>query len=105
MRAKALETAAELGEEAGEPAAFLEWLADDNFTFLGYRDADGVGLGILRGPQEENLAEGLTSGSGGITLTRPTRARRCTAPPTSTSSASAGAASSASTRTRRTTPA
>jgi glutamate dehydrogenase len=70
MRAKALETAAELGEEAAEPAAFLEWLADDNFTFLGYRDAEGAGLGILRGPQEEDPAEGLTSGSGGITLTK-----------------------------------
>src|SRR4051794_36963241 len=46
MRAKALETAAELGEEAAEPAAFLEWLADDNFTFLGYRDGEGTGLGI-----------------------------------------------------------
>ena len=47
-----------------ESKAFLEWLADDNFTFLGYREydlvdegdearlqaIDGSGLGILRGP-------------------------------------------------------
>ena len=46
-----------------ETKAFLTWLADDNFTFLGYRDynltedgdeavltaVDGSGLGILRG--------------------------------------------------------
>ena len=34
----------ELAED-GEPAAFLEWLADDNFTFLGYRDSNGRGSG------------------------------------------------------------
>ena len=43
---------------------FLEWLAADNFTFLGYRDsrrrASGPGLGILRTPQEgEDLAAGI----------------------------------------------
>ena len=46
-----------------ETKAFLAWLADDNFTFLGYREydliddgdearlqpIDGSGLGILRG--------------------------------------------------------
>jgi glutamate dehydrogenase len=50
-------------EELGEASAFLEWLAQDNFTFLGYREYDLVahehdaglnavpesGLGILRG--------------------------------------------------------
>ncbi|HEX6461619.1 MAG TPA: NAD-glutamate dehydrogenase [Thermoleophilaceae bacterium] len=69
MRAKALEIAAELQNsddpDAPEVSAFLEWLADDHFTFLGYRDyalghteageltldtvADS-GLGILRQP-------------------------------------------------------
>ena len=50
MRGKALELADELGEdppgvdpaETGEVRAFLEWLADDHFTFLGYRDYDLV---------------------------------------------------------------
>jgi glutamate dehydrogenase len=46
-------------EESTEAARLLEWLADDNFTFLGYREYDlhdddrlvaipGTGLGILR---------------------------------------------------------
>ena len=49
-------------EELAEARAFLEWISDDNFTFLGYRDYDllaqdgedhlqtvpGSGLGILR---------------------------------------------------------
>jgi glutamate dehydrogenase len=71
MRERALELAAELGdsppagvdpEEVGEARAFLEWLEDHNFTFLGYRDYELVteegelrlravpdsGLGILR---------------------------------------------------------
>jgi glutamate dehydrogenase len=70
MRGEALEAAAELGEEEAEAAAFLEWLADDNFTFLGYRDADGTGLGILRDSQEQDPSEGLSSGFGAITLTK-----------------------------------
>ena len=51
-----------LADQAAEAARFLEWLADENFTFLGYReyalaDAGGEevlgavpssGLGILR---------------------------------------------------------
>ena len=45
MRGQALEAAAEFGEEDAEAAAFLEWLADDNFTFLGYRDRAGPGWG------------------------------------------------------------
>jgi glutamate dehydrogenase len=71
MRSRALEIAAELAEspppgldeeEIGESRAFLEWLEDHNFTFLGYRDYElvrdddelslravaGSGLGILR---------------------------------------------------------
>src|SRR4029079_7304736 len=50
--------------EVAEARAFLEWLAADHFTFLGYREYDlvneggvdalriveGRGLGILRGP-------------------------------------------------------
>ena len=71
MRDKAQAIAAELPKRAmpldaaaaGEAAAFLRWLADDHFTFLGYREyevaqtdgervlraVDGSGLGILRG--------------------------------------------------------
>jgi glutamate dehydrogenase len=70
MRGQALEAAAALGEDEAEAAAFLEWLADDNFTFLGYRDADGAGLGILRESQEEDPSEGLGGDSGVITLTK-----------------------------------
>ena len=50
MRDKALELAGELeGDppgaepaETGEVRAFLEWLADDHFTFLGYREYDFI---------------------------------------------------------------
>ena len=71
MHAKALETAEGLrehppagisAEESDEAAALMRWVADDNFTFLGYREYDlvsddgrdrlravpGTGLGILR---------------------------------------------------------
>ena len=70
MRAHALELGAELraappplqATDVDEVAAFLAWLADDHFTFLGYREYDlldegddtalrqvrGSGLGILR---------------------------------------------------------
>jgi glutamate dehydrogenase len=70
MRDKALELARELEHdppgigpaEAGEVRAFLRWVADDHFTFLGYREYDltpdgdtatlearpETGLGILR---------------------------------------------------------
>ncbi|MFM1966329.1 MAG: hypothetical protein RL134_2054 [Actinomycetota bacterium] len=71
MRATALETADRLDEDppvgiaadqTAEAAALLRWVADDNFTFLGYREYDlvsedgrdrlravpGTGLGILR---------------------------------------------------------
>ena len=76
MRARALALADELAAQApqvelaerDESRAFLRWLADDHFTFLGYREydlrecggdgsdpgcelraRDGTGLGILRG--------------------------------------------------------
>ncbi len=72
MRAQARALIEELDKEpppavetavVDEAKAFLEWLADDNFTFLGYREydlvedgdaarleaIDGSGLGILRG--------------------------------------------------------
>jgi glutamate dehydrogenase len=70
MRQKALDVGAELktdpppldAEEVDEAAAFLKWLEDHHFTFLGYREYDvveepegvrltsvpGSGLGILR---------------------------------------------------------
>ncbi len=71
MRARAIELTQQLDEHppagidaatTNETKAFLEWLANDNFTFLGYREydliedgsdtflkaVDGSGLGILR---------------------------------------------------------
>jgi glutamate dehydrogenase len=83
MREKAFEIAAELEDanefpqnknEAAEVKAFLEWLADDHFTFLGYRDyelghADNgeltldtvaeSGLGILRQPGGKQTSTGF----------------------------------------------
>ncbi len=62
-------------EDLAETRAFLEWIDDDNFTFLGFREYDlttqdgedalcaveGSGLGILRqtdsGPASHSLAE------------------------------------------------
>ena len=62
-------------EDLAETRAFLEWIDDDNFTFLGYREYDlttqngeealcavqGSGLGILRqtesGPVSRSFAE------------------------------------------------
>ncbi len=63
MRERMLAIDAELGsatlphppEEIGETRAFLQWLADNHFTFVGYRChdavdvADGVGLAIVPG--------------------------------------------------------
>ena len=82
MVARLREAAAELGELtnplpvslAAESRAFLEWLADNHFTLLGYRqhdlvtqsDADalrlvaGSGLGVLRETESER-AEGQVS--------------------------------------------
>ena len=58
MRDRALELAAELRErppptadpgDVTEAAAFLEWLADDHFTFIGACDDAGGGpLGTVR---------------------------------------------------------
>jgi glutamate dehydrogenase len=70
MRTRAQEAAAELGDADEEAAAFLEWLAADNFTFLGFCGPDEPGLGILRDPAEEGLAEGLDQGAGVVTLTK-----------------------------------
>jgi glutamate dehydrogenase len=71
MRARTIELATELRRQAppcgshelAETEAFLDWLANDHFTFLGYREyqlgrdgspgelsaVEGSGLGILRG--------------------------------------------------------
>ncbi|HKP20638.1 MAG TPA: NAD-glutamate dehydrogenase domain-containing protein, partial [Thermoleophilaceae bacterium] len=70
MRERALQAAGDVRDEDEEAAAFLEWLADDNFTFLGFRSGDGAGLGILRDPQEEDPAEGLGRDSSSITLSK-----------------------------------
>ncbi|MCG6951265.1 MAG: NAD-glutamate dehydrogenase [Betaproteobacteria bacterium] len=78
MRAKVRAIIAQLGaapppipaEELAEGRAFLEWLADDHFTFLGYRDHDlvkdagedglrvvpGSGLGLLRAPKGTDIS-------------------------------------------------
>lgn len=58
------------GTETDDGIALLDWLADDHFTFLGYREYDletgeegerlravpGTGLGILRSDQQESTA-------------------------------------------------
>ncbi|NUR21329.1 NAD-glutamate dehydrogenase domain-containing protein [Frateuria sp.] len=83
MRDNALAVAAELprrklpmdAHSVDEAADFLRWLADDNFTFLGYREyevteADGEdvlraindsGLGILRGSERSLAPRSLRS--------------------------------------------
>ena len=70
MSERAVEAAGEVRDEDAEAAAFLEWLADDNFTFLGYRAGDEPGLGILRDSQEEDPAAGLGRDSSAITLSK-----------------------------------
>ncbi len=85
MRTKVDEAIADLkknpppvaAEETDETISFLEWLADDHFTFLGYREythdstaereshtaVAGSGLGVLRDPDFHVLADpggGLT---------------------------------------------
>jgi len=85
MRAKALQTADQLQErppagiasdQVDEAAALLRWIADDNFTFLGYREYDllvddgrdrlravpGTGLGILRSDPDLAGDAGFLSG-------------------------------------------
>ena len=77
MRDRAVSLARDLREhppasvpagEADEAAALLDWLADDNFTFLGYREYDlvgddgeeslravpGTGLGVLRSDHDQS---------------------------------------------------
>lgn len=79
MRSRAREIVAELRslppvgispDEAAEAALLLSWLADDNFTFLGYREYDlegapgeeqlrpvpASGLGVLRKEREESAS-------------------------------------------------
>ena len=68
MRDHALEAARD--EEDTEVAAFLEWLEDHNFTFLGYRDSDGPGLGILRDSPDADPAAELSLEPGRLTLTK-----------------------------------
>ena len=79
MRAHSTALATELRRQAPpceqhqleECEAFLDWLSDDNFTYLGYREYElqqsgalvpipGTGLGILRGTssREPNLLSG-----------------------------------------------
>ena len=83
MRDRAVQISTELGtepprgipeEEVAQTRALLEWLANDNLTFLGYRDYDlvtvegedalrpvsGSGLGILRQENEEDDAVSLS---------------------------------------------
>ena len=91
MRGKALELARELehdprgvdATESREVRAFLEWVADDHFTFLGYREydlvADGeqtslkalpeTGLGILR--RQRSAARKPLSPKGGALARAP----------------------------------
>jgi len=72
MRDKALATAADLAQRklpmdqrsVGEAADFLRWLADDNFTFLGYREYEVTaadGEAVLRAINDSGL--GILSGS------------------------------------------
>ncbi len=55
MRDKALAIAGSLTDpDDAEAASLLRWMADDHFTFLGYRDAEtGASLGISRGAEAE----------------------------------------------------
>ncbi len=82
MRGKALAIAAELPSRTGLPdtlaresGEFLRWLADDNFTFLGFREyevrqgeagdvlqsVEGSGLGILAGNERSLAPRSLNS--------------------------------------------
>ena len=97
-----------------ESRAFLQWLADDHFTLLGYRRHDlvqeqrrdrlrlvpGSGLGVLRETAEEKPSASFAALPPQARAPwrappcrcwwspRPTRARRCTGPATPTMSAS-----------------
>ena len=53
-------TGGKAGKNAGEAQAFLEWLDDNNFTFLGYRDIDLT----LKGDQLASIKVNPDSGLG-----------------------------------------
>lgn len=80
-------------QERDEVLAFLDWLRDDNFTFLGYRSyrigadsdllrpEDPVGLGVLRDPDRKVRDRPLSllgADEGGFPLTLTKTARRGT---------------------------
>ncbi len=77
MRARALDAVAELGtgpapvdpDDVTEARAFLIWLEDHNFTFLGYRDYHLSGAAAPRLGARASCA-----------ATRPTRASRASTP-------------------------
>ena len=68
MRNRLADAVAELDPSFGETADLLRWLAEDNFTFLGYREfaeggpAAGAGLGLLRSDKAMPF-EGFGNGS------------------------------------------
>ena len=76
MRGKALDVAAELGSarvrgqrsEIREAQALLEWMEDNHFTFLGYRE-----YRLRRGPRRDRLVPVPRSGLG---IMRPRAARK-----------------------------
>ncbi|HEX9707236.1 MAG TPA: NAD-glutamate dehydrogenase [Steroidobacteraceae bacterium] len=76
MRGKALDVAAELGvakvrgqkNEIREAQALLEWMEDDHFTFLGYRE-----YRLRRGPRRDLLVPVAGSGLG---VMRPAASRK-----------------------------
>ena len=76
MRGKALDVAAELGSarvrgqrsEIREAQALLEWMEDNHFTFLGYRE-----YRLRRGPRRDRLVPVPRSGLG---IMRPKAARK-----------------------------
>ena len=76
MRGKALDVAADLGaskvrgqkNEIREARALLEWMEDNHFTFLGYRE-----YRLRRGPRRDRLVPLPRSGLG---IMRPNRSRK-----------------------------
>ncbi len=71
--------------EADEALAFLTWLADHHFTFLGYREyaldaetlrgVEGTGLGLLRGEGRGHVVDRLREAAPGRARARPRAAR------------------------------
>ena len=78
MRSEAREVAAELGQrrprlhalEVAEAKALLEWMADQHFTFLGYRE-----YRLRRGPHRDLLQPVARSGLGLLRANRRRKAR------------------------------